>query len=74
MKTANAILLITYIRSTFTTDQSTFIEQSQNCKQLDDFLDQQNEQKRPQAQKPIFLGLESEKYENRIPDFEFLEK
>ena len=27
-------------------------------------------QKRPQAQTPIFLGLESEKYENQIPIFE----
>ena len=31
-------------------------------------------QKRPQAPKPIFLGLESEKYENMIPNFNLLEK
>ena len=43
-------------------------------KQIGKFLDQQNQQKRPQAQKPIFLGLESEKSENMIPDFDFLEK
>ena len=31
-------------------------------------------QKRPQAPKPIFLGLESEKSENQIPKFENLEQ
>ena len=30
--------------------------------------------KRPQAPKPIFLGLESEKSENMVPNFEFFEK
>ena len=30
-------------------------------------------QKRPQAPKPIFLGLESEKSENRIINFEIFE-
>ena len=39
-------------------------------KQFDDFLDQQNMQKRPQTNKPICVGLESEKYEYRIPNFE----
>ena len=34
---------------------------------------QKNKQKRPQAQKPIFLGQESEKSENMIPHFEILE-
>ena len=29
-------------------------------------------QKRPQAPTPIFLGLESEKYEKWIPHFDFL--
>ena len=29
-----------------------------------------NMQKRPQAKKPIFLGLESEKSENQVPNFE----
>ena len=33
-------------------------------------LDLKNMQKRPQTPKPIFLGLESEKYENHIPFFE----
>ena len=31
-------------------------------------------QKRPQARKPIFLALESEKSENQVPNFEFVEK
>ena len=31
-------------------------------------------QKRPQARKPIFLGLESERSENWIPNFEDFEK
>ena len=35
-------------------------------KQIGEFLDQQNMQKRPQAPKPIFLGLESETSENQI--------
>ena len=30
-------------------------------------------QKRPQAPKPIFLGLESEKSENQVPYFENFE-
>ena len=34
------------------------------------FLDIKNMQKRPQATKPIFLGLESEKSENQIPNCE----
>ena len=33
-----------------------------------------NIQKRPQAPKPIFLGLESKKSENQIPYFENFEK
>ena len=31
-------------------------------------------QKRPQAKKPIFVGLESGKSENLVPDFEIFEK
>ena len=42
-------------------------------KQIGKILDQTNRQKRPQAQKPIFLGLESEKYENWILFVEKLE-
>ena len=33
-----------------------------------------NKQKRPQAPKPIFLGLESEKSGNQVPNFENFEK
>ena len=51
-----------------------FIENCQYGKQIDEFLDIQNLQKRPQAPKPIFLGLESEKSENYIPNFEKFEK
>ena len=31
-------------------------------------------QKRPQAKKPIFLGLESEKSENQVPKIEECQK
>ena len=64
----------TYIRSTFITDQTKFIENCQYGKQIGEILDQLNTQKRPQAPKPIFLGLESEKSENPVPNFEILEK
>ena len=37
-------------------------------------MDKKNVQKRPQAPKPIFLGLESENSENVIPNFEFFEQ
>ena len=47
-----------------------FIENCQYGKQIDDFLDIQNMQKRPQAKKPIFLGEGFEKPENHIPIFE----
>ena len=50
-----------------------FIEKLQHCKQIDDLLDITNTQKRPQAPKPIFLGLESENSENMIPIFENFE-
>ena len=39
-------------------------------KQIGKILDQKNRQKRPQAQEPICLGLESEKSENQVPHFE----
>ena len=34
------------------------------------FRTKQKCQKRPQAPKPIFLGLESEKSEHQVPNFE----
>ena len=54
--------------------QREFVEHFPYGKQIGKILDQQNMQKRPQAQKPIFLGLESEKSENWIPNFENFEK
>ena len=51
-----------------------FIENLQYGKQTNDFLDIKNWQKHPQAPKPIFLGLESEKSENQVPNFENVEK
>ena len=54
--------------------QSKFIEHLQYGKQIDEILDMENTQKRPQAQKPIFLGLESEKSENQIIFFANFEK
>ena len=44
------------------------------AKQIGKFLDQQNCKKRPQAQTPIFLGLESEKSGNQVLIFDFFEK
>ena len=38
------------------------------------FWTNKNRQKRPQAPKPIFLGLESEKSENQVPNFENFEQ
>ena len=43
-----------------------FIENLQDGKQMGKIPDLKNMQKRPQAPKPIFLGLESEKSENWI--------
>ena len=60
---ANAILKERFIGTTFVQHQSKFIENSRYGKQIDDFLDMKKCQKRPQAPKPIFLGLESEKSE-----------
>ena len=54
--------------------QSKFIENWPYGKQIDDFLELKNCQKRPQAKKPIFLGLESEKSGNWILNLEFFEK
>ena len=51
-----------------------FIENLQYGEQIGKFLDQQNCQKRPQAQKPIFLNLEAEKSANLVHNLEFFEK
>ena len=45
----------------------------QDGKQIDNMLDIQNMQQRHRAPKPIFLGLESEKSENKVPHFENFE-
>ena len=37
-------------------------------------MDIKNRQKRHRAPKPIFLGLESERSENQVPNFEMFEK
>ena len=67
-------MTITYIRSTFVEHQREFVEHSQYGKHIGKILDLKNMHKRPQAPKPIFLGLESEKSENKIPNFEDFEK
>ena len=56
----------TYIRSTFITDQSKFIEHLQNGKQIGKILDMP---KRPQAPKPIFV-LGGMKYNSLNSTFE----
>ena len=38
------------------------------------FWTTKNMQKRPQAKKPIFVGLESEKSENQVPKIEEYQK
>ena len=68
---ANAILTETYIGKTYTEYRREFVEHFPYGKQIGKFLDQQNLQKHPQAQKPIFLGQESEKSENHISFFIF---
>ena len=64
---ANAILTGRFIGKTYTEYRREFVEHFPNGKQIGKILDSENKQKRPQAQKPIFLGLESEKSENQVP-------
>ena len=64
----------TYIGKTYTEYQREFVEHFPYGKQIGKFADLKNKQKRPQAPKPIFLGLESEKSENQVPYFEIFEK
>ena len=54
-------------------DQTKIIENYEYCKQIGEILDIKNLQKRPQAHKPIFLGLESEQSENMVSIFENFE-
>ena len=65
-KRANAILTERLIGKTYKEYRREFVEHFPYGKQISKFLDHKNWQKRPQAQKPIFLGLESEKSENHI--------
>ena len=60
----------TYIGKTYKEYQNEFVEHFPYGNQIGKILDQQNTQKRPQTQKPIFLGLEAEKTENQILNFE----
>ena len=64
----------TYIGKTVVEHRREFIENCPYGKQIGELLDIQNCQKRPQAKKPIFLGLESEKPENLVQNFENFEK
>ena len=73
-KRANAILTGRFIGKTYTEYQREFVEHFPYGKQIGNFLDQQNCRKRPQAQKPILLGQKSEKADNHVPNFEFLQK
>ena len=63
---ANAILTGRFIGKTYTEYRREFVEHFPYGKQIGNFVDSRNRQKRPQAPKPIFLGLESEKLENHI--------
>ena len=61
-----------FIGKTYTEYRREFVEHFSYGKQIGKFLDQQNCQKRPQAQTPIFLGSESETSENQILFLKFL--
>ena len=63
-------MLITYIRSTFVTDQSKFIENCQYGKQIDDFLDMPKRPKTSTGPKTHVLGLKYEKSEIQVPTVE----
>ena len=63
----------TYITKTYKEYQREFVEHFPYGKQIGKMLDIKNMQKRRQATKPIFLGLESGKSENQIPNLEKVE-
>ena len=73
-KRASAILTGRFIGKTYKEYRREFVEHFPYGKQIGKFLDLQNTQTRPQAPKPIFLGLESEKSEIRVQYFDFFEK
>ena len=63
-----------FIGKTYKEYQSKLIENLKNGKEIHDFWTCKNVKKRPQAPKPILLGLESEKSGNQVPNFEKFEK
>ena len=63
-----------YVGSTFVEHQREFIENLQCGKHIGDILYIKTGQKRHRAPKHIFLGLESEKYGDQVPNFEFFRK
>ena len=60
------MLTETFIGQTYTEYRREFVEHFPDGKHIGKFVDLKNKQKRPQAKKPIFLGLESEKAENMV--------
>ena len=63
---ANAILTGRFIGKTYKEYQNEFVEHFPNGEQIGNLLDQKDKQTRPQAPKPIFLGLESENLKTRF--------
>ena len=63
-----------FIGKTYKEYQSKIIENFQNGKEFRDFCTYKNVKTRPQAPKPILLGLGSEKSGNQVPNFEKNEK
>ena len=59
-------MTLRFLGKTFVEHRREFIDKLQYGKQIGKCLDIRDMQKRPQAPKPIFLGLESEKYEHQI--------
>ena len=62
-----------FIGKTYTEYRREFVEHFPYGKHIGKILDIKNKQKRPQAPKPIFLGLESEKSGNQVLFFEKFE-
>ena len=63
-----------FIGKTVVEHQNEFVEDFPYGKQVGNCLDIENCQKRAQAPRPIFLGLESEKSENQVSNLEIFEK
>ena len=67
-------MTVRFIGKTYKEYQRELIEHFKNGKEIRDFWTCRNVKKRPQAPKPILLGLGSEKYGNQVPNFEKNEK